>query len=157
MDNFYESKPLAVFSVDTQIQVDYLIKLGGEIDEKLRSYTGVVHNFDDTYGRFWLWLLGAYEVTRTLSQHADSLDPNFAQKLKELKQYLAEVRMPFAKQEYRGKGGKIGNDLCVVSIQQDMKFIIDGKPYFARSVIDRVVAFFLSVDLKHLGVLTSNQ
>jgi hypothetical protein len=153
----FKSKPLAAISADTQIQVDYLVKLGGEIDEKLRSYTGVINDFDDTYGRFWLWLLGAYEVTRTLAQQADSLDPSFAKKLKELKRYLAEVRMPFAKQEYRGRAEKIGNDLCVVNFQQDMEFIIDGKPVSARSVIDRVVIFFLSIDIEDLGVLASNQ
>lgn len=151
MDELYKKKPLAAFSVDTQVQADYLVKLGKELDKKLQSYSNVISDFDDTYGRFWLWLLGAYEVIRTLAQHTGFSDPNFVGELNELKRYLAEVRMPFAKQEYRGRGGGIGHDLSVVSIQQDLEFIIDGKSVSARAVIDRVVTFFLSIGPGQVG------
>lgn len=157
MDELYEQKPLAAFSVDTQVQADYLVKIGKELDGTFQSYSNVISDFDDTYGRFWLWLLGAYEVIRTLAQHADCFDPDFVGELNELKRYLAEVRMPFAKQEYRGREDRIGHDLSVVSIQQDLEFIIDGKSVSARAVIDRVVTFFLSIDPGQVGAGPPNQ
>lgn len=156
MDELYKQKPLLVFSVYTQVQADFLVKLGKELDKKLQSYNNVISGFGDTYGHFWLWLLGAYEVIRTLAQHTDSVDPDFVEELNELKRYLAEVRMPFAKQQYRGRGGKIGPDLSVVSIQQDLEFVIGGKSFSARTVIDRVVTFFLSIEPGQVSAELSN-
>ncbi|WP_352296475.1 hypothetical protein [Pseudoalteromonas sp. 20-MNA-CIBAN-0454] len=51
----------------------------------------------------WLWLLGAYEVVRTMHQAKQCFSCRLVQDLTDLKKTLASVRMPAAKMEKRGK------------------------------------------------------
>ncbi|MEI2769495.1 MAG: hypothetical protein V9G98_01710 [Candidatus Competibacter sp.] len=51
----------------------------------------------------WPWVLGAYEVVRTMYQAKQCFSERLAQELKDLKNQLSVVRMPAAKMEKRGK------------------------------------------------------
>ena len=150
IEKLYREKPLALFSIYTQVQADYLVKQGNTLCDKLDGYDKDIVDFNDTYGQFWLWVLGAYEVIRTLDQQSESFDPGFAKNLKEIKIFLAEVRMPFAKQEYRGNGGTIRGDLSVVGFEQDMKFEIAGNPVSSREVIIQFTDFVESISLEQI-------
>lgn len=150
LEELFRLKPLSAFSIYTQGQADYLVGVGKKLCEKFDTYDNVIDDFSDTYGLFWLWVLGAYEVIRTLSQHSGEFEPGFVEELLKLKKFIAEVRMPFAKQQYRGREEFIFGDLSVVGCDKDFKFVIDGKPVSARKVIDRFVVFIESIELKHI-------
>ena len=51
----------------------------------------------------WFWLLGAYEVVRTMHQAKVCLSERLVQELSGLKKALATVRVPAAKMEKAGK------------------------------------------------------
>ncbi len=51
----------------------------------------------------WFWLLGAYEVVRTMHQSKVCFSERLAQELSGLKKMLAAARMPAAKMEKPGK------------------------------------------------------
>ena len=70
--------------------------------------------------------------------------------MQELKRDLAKVRVPFAKQEYRGRSEGIGGDLSVTSFGKDMKFQIDGEEVSSQDVIAKVTNFIESIDLNQI-------
>ncbi len=47
----------------------------------------------------WLWILGAYEVVRTMCQAKDCFSERLLKEIQPLKKSLAEIRMPAAKME----------------------------------------------------------
>jgi len=51
----------------------------------------------------WLWVLGAYEIVRTMDQAKKCFSERLNQELRGLKKVLANVRMPAAKMEKPGK------------------------------------------------------
>jgi hypothetical protein len=51
----------------------------------------------------WFWLLGAYEVVRTMHQAKVCFSERLVQELVPLKKTLASARMPAAKMEKQGK------------------------------------------------------
>ena len=150
INEILRNNPISAVSLYSQIQADYLVQLGKRLSAKMDTYEGTIDDFTETYGQFWLWLLGAYEVIRTLCEYSDQFDPDFAEKLQELKRDLAKVRVPFAKQEYRGRSEGIGGDLSVTSFGKDMKFQIDGEEVSSQDVIAKVTNFIESIDLNQI-------
>ncbi len=51
----------------------------------------------------WLWVLGAYEVVRTMVQAEKCFSPSAMEHFRTLKKSLAAVRMPASKMEKQGK------------------------------------------------------
>jgi hypothetical protein len=51
----------------------------------------------------WFWLLGAYEVVRTMHQAKQCFSERLAADLQDLKKHLARARMPAAKMEKPGR------------------------------------------------------
>ena len=66
------------------------------------------------YGQFWLWVVGAFEVVRTMAGAKACFSQRVKDELGPLKKTLAFLRMPFAKQEYPGGGKKIGTEASVI-------------------------------------------
>jgi hypothetical protein len=68
IERFLYEKPLVIFSVYTTIQVDIINGIGNEILSDLDKIAceGRVSS-TRLYGQFWLWVLGAYEVVRTMT------------------------------------------------------------------------------------------
>lgn len=137
--------PLVWFSAYTQIQVRTLSAFGREIldllDSSMAEGSVDAQAFDRAYGMFWLWLLGAYEVTRTMCQAKSCFTEELSTKLITLKKRLSALRMPFAKQEYEGRRTPIKNEASVCSMDtmaKDFKFEINGT---ALSVRDLISAF----------------
>ena len=65
------------------------------------QYDGVI--IDPVYAKFWLWVLGAYEVVRTMCEAEQCFSAGVRDQLRDLKQRLTLLRIPFAKQELPGK------------------------------------------------------
>ena len=142
--------PLIAFSPYTHGQATYLVGLGQRLSLAMDSFQGTVNDLNETYHQFWLWVLGAYETVRTLDQHSANFSPEFAVEVKELKQFLVHIRMPFAKQEFRGRQEAIKGDLSVVGTDRDLIFSIDDKKVSARDAIERYANLVSSISLEQL-------
>ncbi len=59
IERMLNSTPLVIFSVYTHLQVETLNKLGGEIlgilDASIKE-EGIEPDFQQAYGKFWLWV-----------------------------------------------------------------------------------------------------
>jgi len=51
----------------------------------------------------WLWILGGYEIVRTMVQAEKCFSPEALNRLRSLKKSLAIARMPASKMEKQGK------------------------------------------------------
>jgi len=101
-----EKHPLVAFSVYTHIQVEVLKDLGATIRASLDTTMSEGHvqgpGFNKLYGEFWLWVIGVYEVVRTMDQATGSFSGRAGADIHAFKRRVAKLRMPFAKQEYSG-------------------------------------------------------
>ena len=143
-----EKNPLLKFSVYTSIQCTIINDLGNRIAMTLAETISsdedgikIIGNYMDAYGQFWLWVLGAYEIIRTMAEAKRCFDDETYQKIKELKGYLAYIRMPFAKQRFRGdnvssiRGVSSISNFCAKT--KDFSFEISGKEFYVREVMQR--------------------
>jgi len=153
IEEMLDKTPLVAFSVYTDIQSRTLQTLGAEIlacfDAGIKP-DGASGNGSNCsgelvirgYGQFWLWVLGAYEVVRTMCPNPEQCDRYFSRgvsdRLKELKRRLAELRMPFAKQELRGKNVPVEAEPSICGIgtsPPDLRFEVEGQVISARELI----------------------
>lgn len=150
IDQLYRENPLLAFSVYTHLQVDITRRLGAEVlatlDTAITPPTveGGATKADGAtinraYGQFWLWVLAAYEVVRTMSQAAGCFSEPLAARLLEFKRHIAGLRIPFAKQEYaRGSDQPIGSEASIAGIKgtpRDMSFEVQGVGYSVRELV----------------------
>ena len=149
------SYPLIGFSKYTHTQVKVLEKLGDDILEILdTSMKGneIKGEWYPVYGKFWLWVLGAYEVVRTMTDTKTGAHDCFSERVKlllaPLKVHLAEIRMPFAKQQIKGKNQGISGETSIAVIDQlnsDFGFDIGDKRIFVRGLISEFQTVFSSI------------
>lgn len=104
----FENDPLIVFSWYLSGRNNLLLSTLDEIIEKLDK--GFTENQINQGGliqrassQMWFWILGAYEVIRTISQAKECFSDDFNAKVAALKKELSKARMPSAKMEKRGK------------------------------------------------------
>lgn len=107
IDEFLDQYPLQIFSLYSYIQAEAVISLGEEIvqyfDESITS-DPKSHTFQQLfYGKIWFWTIGAFEVVRTMSDRKweTSWDPIKLEEIKDFKKKIADIRVPFTKQETR--------------------------------------------------------
>lgn len=138
---FVKKQPLVLFSVYTDIQKDCLLIIGDEIIKLMKKFSPnkAEGYLPKTYGLVWLWILGAYEVIRVMSDNLDCFNPKKQDKIGKMKSILAKIRIPFAKQEMRGSTRKerynIGNTLSITSFAKgDMGFTIEGEIFFFKPI-----------------------
>ena len=153
LEEMYRKAPFIKFSVYTQIQIQQLKLVSDEIIGIL-DRNKVAGVFDDdshrSYGLFWLWVLGAYEVIRTMHEHKQCFSEPLLQKVGVLKKELAIVRMPFAKQQLKGQRDRaIGSEPSVAGTgkeHKDLLFEIGGKSVSCRNMLKRFNDFIQSVN-----------
>ena len=134
-EKFLEENPLVRKSLQSQMQYKFLIECGENTNELIEksfledSIDGVFLN--KAYWQIWLWVLGAYEFSRTLCDFENIYGENFKKEINDLKQELAYLRMPFAKQEYRGKKNTNASKSTYISNfnneDLDYEFDVNGK------------------------------
>ena len=127
-----ERDPLISFSWYISGRKNVLLKIADEIKKNLEEgFTG--SGFD---GRFidraeallWLWVLGAYEVIRTMSQARECFADRLHDDLASLKKILENARMPAAKMEKRGKKIPVSSDRSPASFDYEAKDLLIGDP-----------------------------
>ena len=136
-----------IFSCYTHIQKEILDNLATEIIGLLEN--GIVVRgdnqvevdgriFKQVYGKFWLWILGAYEMVRTMDQAKSCFTKELFLKINELKKRLSLLRIPFAKQELAGKKQPIFAEPSVSGVDKeakDLKFMIGDQILTMRGMI----------------------
>ncbi len=147
--------PLMGFSVYSDSQVKTLQTLGKEIlslmDNAITEGQVKGKFFQKVYGLFWLWVLGVYEVTRTMTQAKICFSEQFLANLQPLKKQISILRMPFAKQEYQGKKSPITNEASIYSIdtaKKDIKYEVKGNILSVRELINEFESLFSTMSNK---------
>ncbi len=138
-----EKEPLLAFSVVTAIQVKALKDFSEEIPflmEEAMNESGAIDAvlFNEIYTKVWLWVLGAYEVVRTMCQAETCFSSNLLDKLRPQKNKLARLRMPLSKQEYSGKREPSGGTAMfsfVDIFSKDIGFLIRGERFGVRQLL----------------------
>ncbi len=106
-EQLLEREPLLAFSFYLSGRVLVLCDLADEIVANLdqgfsaETINGGVIGRADTL--MWFWLLGAYEVVRTMHQAKQCFSERLSADLQDLKKHLARARMPAAKMEKPGR------------------------------------------------------
>ncbi|RJT36124.1 hypothetical protein D3227_20635 [Mesorhizobium waimense] len=81
-----------------------------------------------------------------MDQNAGCFTPPVATKIRAMKEQLATLRMPFAKQELKGKGGPIRGENSVTSLNnKSFKFRVSGESFDAREMIASVCELLASI------------
>ncbi len=142
---FLKREPLAKFSVYTQIQIQHLWTLSSEVNRLMDSsirdrmfYMGEENNLGRVYGDFWLWVLGAYEVTRTMSHYPTCFSSRFSAEILAFKKQIAALRMPFAKLQFQGSNEPINSEASIYSMDmenRDLCFRINGTAFSVRTLM----------------------
>lgn len=136
-----QETPLVRFSVYTYSQVEILLDLAEQIEAHLNASISegkVGREWREAYSKFWLWVLGVYEVVRTMSQAQVCFSERLAAELLKFKRRMAQIRMPFAKQELKGRSEPIGLENSIVGFNfetRDILFEVEGEPLGMRQFI----------------------
>ena len=145
----YEN-PLTKFSIYTDIQVRIINQLGTKICTTISDWKDVTSGidaatFDEAYGNFWLWVLGAFEIARTMDQSRTSFVDSLHEPMAKIKRRLAQLRTPFAKQKLTSRK-EIYTELSVVNFDgTGLKFKVDGETIDAVPLIKDVATFFKGI------------
>lgn len=146
IDEMLSAKPLLAFSPYTQIQADALQRMKDEIEAIMGGWDGgPVHDWQRAYDHFWFWVLGAYEVLRTMDQTNGCFAPEVKAKIIAAKRQIAPLRMPFAKQEFRGGGPIHGENSVTGFANKSFQFSIAGVIFDARDVMASVCGLLGSI------------
>lgn len=149
INKMIRNNPIISFSVYTNTQVQTIKSLGKEILDLLDSPKFIEGNsILDIYCRFWLWVLGSYEILRTMSQAKKCFTLSFHKKLTELKKEIHLLRIPFSKQEYPGRKRPIENEASISSIDtenKDFKFNVGSSIISIRDCINKFDSFFNNI------------
>ena len=155
VEQMLRRKPLIAFSVYTDIQATILIDTANNIraglDDIFEGDVIQVVKLNSAYGLFWLWLLGAYEVVRTMCQAENCFSQGLRERLESFKRRLADLRIPFAKQEYRGERVPIRGELSMTRhpsrSEPDLVYRLGEDEYSARSLLYEFDTIFGEIGL----------
>ena len=143
-DEIANRYPLGEFSIYSQIQSQIVRELGRRLLNRLVD--GIGDPTNGSYGQFWLWVLGAFEIVRTMCQAEKCFAQSLVAELKSLKRLLRAIRIPFAKQELPGhKSAPVGGEPSICGINTsppDMRFKVQGQLISARELISEFERVF---------------
>jgi len=131
VEQFERDNPLWRYSPYLWGRVNVLLGIRIEILELLdRAFGAAVEleSLSRAEELAWLWVLGAYEVVRTMSQSKASFSPRLQTELLALKRQLGIVRMPTAKMELPGKRIPVTSSRSPVGIDAENRDILLGAP-----------------------------
>lgn len=139
----WKRTPLARFSVYSHIQAQAVQSLSTELIHHLDcSITeGKVdgQGFQRIYGLFWLWVLVAYEITRTMSEYKKCFSGRLNDEVSSFKRSISVLRIPFAKQQFQGRDRRpISGEASVYGFdleKKDLSFEIEGTVVWLRSLL----------------------
>lgn len=151
-NDIHDEYPLLKFSNYIYYQSTAVLRLGDEIINLLDSaFEDETINADwyKAYNKFWFWVLGSYEILRTMDQHSSECFIEAKRKeIKEHKIRIAELRISFTKLEIRGKKKKVTNENSVNHFDyenSDLWFRVENKTIKVREEIKAFSDFINSI------------
>jgi|GEM_PF-1700964 len=143
------SNPLIKFSVYTHIHSKITIEAGDDIIsllDKMRAHTNSVADqisldstiVNEAYGKFWMWTLAAYEITRSMNECRLCFSSDVQSSVSTYKYKIERLRMPFAKQQLKNQPTIMNeSEASIYSFRQgdDLIFKINEQEYSARNLI----------------------
>lgn len=146
-----EKEPLLSFSVYTAGQGRALLASGEEIIDLMKDFEPThieAKDFIRAHQLICQWVCMAYETIRTMDEGKKSgcFVYDKAQEIKKMKEKLAIIRMPFAKQELVNHKGYIDSESSVSCFRKgDLGFTIDEKTYWFKDLFLEVKTLFNSI------------
>ena len=140
-----DESPLLRFSVYTELQAQIILKLGEKIDVLVKASFLKEKNINGKYisqahGNFWLWILGAFEILRTMADAKSCWSEAKYSEIKKLKIKISKIRGPFAKQTLNEKGLPVVNaELSIVIFNTekcDFGYKIGETVFLQRELIE---------------------
>lgn len=150
----YEREPLFAFSLYSASQVKDLALVRQDLIEMLpkKDVDGTMAWTDSKryFAYFWLWVLGAYEVLRTMDENGHCFSESARQKIAEMKRKVAVLRIPFAKQQLRGeKKGKtkFHAEISAVGHTNGLTYEVSGERFNSETLMEEVMVVLQSIKL----------
>lgn len=113
-EQIVEREPLMAFSHYLSGRVNVLLALQDEIlghlDQGFSATCVDGGRVELAESLMWLWMLGAYEIVRTMCQARICFSERALNEMAQLKKVLSVVRMPAAKMEKAGKKEPVTSD-----------------------------------------------
>jgi hypothetical protein len=153
-EQIVERDPLSAFSNYLSGRVNVLCAFADEIIENLDKGFSAARIHGEWVTRaeslMWLWLLGAYEVVRTMYQAKQCFSERLAQDLQNLKKQLAAARMPAAKMEKPGKNQPVTSNRSACGWDVSNRDLLVNDPeentkISARRLLDEFDRVFCSI------------
>jgi hypothetical protein len=147
-DQLHDAIPLSRFSFYLSGRESCVRSLGEEVLDNLdRAFGDVIDGERLTRAEmlFWFWLLGAYEIIRTMTQASDCFAAHYADLLRSLKKRLEFVRMPAAKMEPRRISSPINSDRSPADINLEERDLMVGDPNGQLDSCRDLIGTFLEV------------
>lgn len=140
-EEIIKREPLLKFSFYLSDRNNLLLRVSDEILENLdkgfasssRKDSDAMSSIINASDSTWFWILGAYEVVRTISQAKECFSDKFIDKINELKKELAIVRMPSAKMEKKGRKEPVSSSRCADGWDIENKDLVIGDPENPKS------------------------
>ncbi|MCP5265728.1 MAG: hypothetical protein H6934_06435 [Burkholderiaceae bacterium] len=146
IEEMLAQQPLLRFSTYTQLQVDALRSLGNEIrpllDSSFSEEGGMNgYSLGQIYSKTWFWVLGAFEVVRTLStgRAKRCLSDRLHGQAEAFRRNIARLRIPMSKQELAGRADVIGTDISFAHFNnrtRDIGFSVDSSAIWIRQMLN---------------------
>ena len=168
-EQLVERDPLSLFSHYLSGRVHVLLAIADEITENLDDgFSGQVIDggrVERAESLMWLWMLGAYEVVRTMCQANACFTQQALDELNQLKKRLSAVRMPAAKMEKPGAKIPVTSNRSPAGWDVSRRDLLVNDPestdIFARDLLvefNRVFSSIKAADIlgRHEGAYTSN-
>ncbi len=146
--------PLAKYSFYALGRVQVLMSIREEIIMELDlAYQDpkslLVEHVSRAESLSWLWVLGAYEVVRTMSQAKQCFSERAQIGLGGIKRELSKVRMPSAKMEQQGRYVAVPSrrsPAALVVKERDLLIGDPGSPHSLRQLLDHFARVFRSFE-----------
>lgn len=85
-----------------------------------------------------------------MSQHKNCFSEEVSCQIDCVKKQLAQLRMPFAKQELRGERGAIYGENSVIGFDARMVFRVEGEDINSSALVRTVMNFLKSIKLSDI-------
>ena len=141
---------LSKFSIFSQIGIQGLLYIRTEVTSRLpyekEDGQCFVPEPSRSYAFVWAWVLGAYEIVRTMDQHRYRFCSQYHDDISDMKKALAQGRIPLAKQELAGENSLRNKSstkfraealLTGADPQRGFCFSIKGVDYWSEELMDR--------------------
>lgn len=137
-DQITAHDPLIAFSFYLDGRKNALLSIAEEIIENLdHAFSGPAidgSHLDRAESLMWLWVLGAYEIVRTICQAKSCFSKRAFDEFSQIKKTLSAIRMPAAKMEKPGKNIPVTSDRSPSELDIPNRDIFVNDPESMRNV-----------------------